>query len=179
MEKYVLIFCSHIDSYDAERFIVVQKDRPSWQKGRLNLPGGKIEKGETAYQAAIRELYEETGIANTIRMEESGTVGGEHFIIHCFTCFTTKNAIKPREGETETVTWQYWSDIRHDKNLMPNLRVIIPLMMARQKQWEITDQDGGLKRQRHTITITIPGGLPDEVSTERDQDNQLAVGACE
>lgn len=33
----------------------------NWQRGCWELPGGMIDSGETPYQAAIRELHEETG----------------------------------------------------------------------------------------------------------------------
>jgi 8-oxo-dGTP pyrophosphatase MutT (NUDIX family) len=41
---------------------MVSKTKPSWQAGRLNFPGGKIEPGETPRQAAIRENLEETAV---------------------------------------------------------------------------------------------------------------------
>jgi 8-oxo-dGTP pyrophosphatase MutT (NUDIX family) len=42
--------------------LLIEKKKPPWQQGRLNLPGGKIEVGETPVEGASRELYEETGI---------------------------------------------------------------------------------------------------------------------
>lgn len=33
-----------------------------WMPGRYCLPGGKLDKGETLIDCAVRELYEETGI---------------------------------------------------------------------------------------------------------------------
>jgi len=33
-----------------------------WMPGRYCLPGGKLDKGETLMDCALRELYEETGI---------------------------------------------------------------------------------------------------------------------
>lgn len=49
--------------FDTERRRVwlVRKQRPEWQKGRLNGIGGKIEPGETALDAIVREFAEETG----------------------------------------------------------------------------------------------------------------------
>jgi 8-oxo-dGTP diphosphatase len=44
------------------RIAVVQKKRPSWQAGRFNFPGGKIEPRESPVEAAAREMWEETGV---------------------------------------------------------------------------------------------------------------------
>jgi 8-oxo-dGTP diphosphatase len=48
---------------DARRVVVLlEKQKPLWQKGKLNGVGGKIEAGETPYQAMHREFEEETGV---------------------------------------------------------------------------------------------------------------------
>jgi len=48
---------------DAEKEVVlIQKQRPEWQKGYLNGIGGKVEKDEQPYDAMVREFKEETGI---------------------------------------------------------------------------------------------------------------------
>ena len=49
---------------DTTRVVLIKKNRPDWQKGKLNGVGGKIETGESAYRAMIREFEEETGIAD-------------------------------------------------------------------------------------------------------------------
>lgn len=41
---------------------MVRKNKPEWQKGKLNGIGGKIEAGETPHEAMVREFREETGI---------------------------------------------------------------------------------------------------------------------
>ena len=41
--------------------LVIQRGKPPY-KGEWSIPGGKIEFGETAAEAALRELREETGI---------------------------------------------------------------------------------------------------------------------
>lgn len=54
-------------SEDASRVLLVWKNRPAWQNGKLNGIGGKIEPGETPLQAMDREFVEETyfvGYAN-------------------------------------------------------------------------------------------------------------------
>ena len=43
--------------------VVIRKNRPTWQAGRLNFPGGKIELHESPLEAVAREMAEETGVA--------------------------------------------------------------------------------------------------------------------
>jgi len=45
--------------------------------GYIDMPGGKIEQGETAYEAAIREVKEETGM-RVEKLEKIGTVIEEY-----------------------------------------------------------------------------------------------------
>lgn len=45
-----------------EQVVAVRKNRPAWQAGRYNFPGGKIEAGESPLAAVARELGEETGV---------------------------------------------------------------------------------------------------------------------
>lgn len=48
------------------RVLLVQRGRPPLE-GAWNLPGGKIEPGETPAATAAREVLEETGIAIVVR----------------------------------------------------------------------------------------------------------------
>lgn len=51
-------------SEDRLKVALIKKQRPSWQQGRLNGIGGKIEPNETADQCMRREFLEETGYNN-------------------------------------------------------------------------------------------------------------------
>jgi len=44
-----------------ERVALILKQRPNWQRGRLNGVGGKVEPGEKFLDAMVREFQEETG----------------------------------------------------------------------------------------------------------------------
>jgi len=53
---------------DLSKVCLIRKNRPDWQAGKLNGIGGKIEKGELAFEAMVREFYEETGVLTNISM---------------------------------------------------------------------------------------------------------------
>ena len=64
-----------------------------WPIGFYNIPGGKIEKGETKEEAAIREFQEEVGM-NISNLQEIGTMVTEYpdriyhftlFLAHAYT----------------------------------------------------------------------------------------------
>jgi 8-oxo-dGTP diphosphatase len=59
MKRYVLGFA--FDEAGAQVALII-KARPSWQAGRLNGIGGKVEPGETALQAMVREFREEADV---------------------------------------------------------------------------------------------------------------------
>ena len=59
-DRYVLGF---VFSLDASRVLLIWKNRPEWQKGKLNGIGGKIEEGELPIDAMKREFSEETSFA--------------------------------------------------------------------------------------------------------------------
>jgi 8-oxo-dGTP pyrophosphatase MutT (NUDIX family) len=54
-------------AFDPTRQLVllIKKNRPDWMCGKLNAVGGKIESGETAIRAMIREFKEEAAIDTT------------------------------------------------------------------------------------------------------------------
>ena len=49
-------------SPDKKKVVLIKKNRPPWQAGRLNGIGGKVEPGEAIISAMIREFEEETGV---------------------------------------------------------------------------------------------------------------------
>lgn len=73
--------------------LLVQRGKPPYA-GRWSLPGGSVEPGERAAEAAAREVAEETGIAATLHRvtgvndvilrDEAGTLT-HHFVITVFT----------------------------------------------------------------------------------------------
>lgn len=55
--------CGFLFSPGLDSVALIRKNRPQWMLGRLNGIGGKIEPGETPWQAMCREFEEEAGVA--------------------------------------------------------------------------------------------------------------------
>lgn len=68
------------------RVVLVRKNRPDWQAGRLNGVGGHVEPGETSAEAMRREFAEEAGLDLT-DWEHLATISwstGETFFYRLF-----------------------------------------------------------------------------------------------
>lgn len=143
--EYVLVYARSTNKEIFKSPFVLKK-KPAFLAGVLNLPGGKLEKGETPVQAGIRELKEETGL-DTNSCSYSGHVLGDENVIHCVKCFVdTDLEFSPRPEEEEEVMWLDVKEVfKNQINLMPNLRAIIPLMESDCQNWQIIDQGGDWK----------------------------------
>ncbi len=147
LTNYVLIFCLDEAGY----FIVVEKVKPAWQKGRLNLIGGKVEDGENWRVASQRELLEETGIDCKLnQFEKMGEIllSDGAAVVHCVLArptgvSSTSTKLAPREGEVEQFYWFHFEDLQQDKRTIPNLLVMVPLFLANCKHWQIEDAPQG------------------------------------
>lgn len=141
MKHYVLCL---IQAKDTGRIIFVRKNRPEWQKGRVNLIGGKVEINESIEKAAIREIYEEVGIKFDLCNKRLGKIVdideyNAPYEVHCFKFYTEKELVLTPSSidEDEEFFWQLWKYTRHYPNLIQNLKTIIPLMFADQENWTI------------------------------------------
>jgi 8-oxo-dGTP pyrophosphatase MutT (NUDIX family) len=159
-QEYVVVYvsASPMDMGQTLPFnavLLVEKDRPSWQKGRYNLPGGKIEPGESPEETALRELREETGIEAT-QPKVMGRIVGSWGVVYCVHVICGDPTIQTMEGETERFFWEQWDGyLADDPLLMPNLKVIIPLMREGVFGWVISDEGPSGVTKSHTFSITV------------------------
>ena len=136
MQKYVLVF-PYNGTPECNDVMLIRKAKPEWQKGRLNLVGGKVEPGESFFAAAEREFREETGL-DTLAFDRAGTIRstGSDFIIGVFTCETWREH-KIISEELEPVDWYDWYSVKDDPALMDNLKVVIPLLLSGMEGWTV------------------------------------------
>lgn len=123
--------------------------------GKINGPGGKLEAGETAYEAAIREVQEELHITPT-QLEEMGVL---HFDfvdglkLHCTVFLGSEFEGTPTETREAKPEWfpidglpldRMWADDRH----------WLPEMLSGQRfqAWFRFDEDEMLSKEVHFET---------------------------
>lgn len=150
MQEYVLICLYH---YLTERVLLIKKKRPKWQEGLFNLPGGKVEPGESPLEAATRKLKEETGI-NIVaaKLRLAGTVRGSWGTIYVYYNLYTKDETYEKLTDEEPIWWPTKVGQLNDEKIIKNLRVIIPLCIKDIVDWEIRLEAWNT----HDMIITFP-----------------------
>lgn len=102
------IVCSVLVRHTDGTYLLMKRDpaKPTWPNVYEASAGGSAIKGETAQEAARRELFEETGI-RADALEPLYREQGPHTFYCGFLCETDipKDAIVLQEGETTDYRW--------------------------------------------------------------------------
>lgn len=133
--KYV---CGFLFDYNDKRVVLIRKNKPEWQKGRLNGVGGKIEPGEVPLQAMRREFMEEAGLwindwKPTITLTGHNNGG---WIVHFFCAQGPVDEVKTKTDEKVEIVPA--RDLPQD--VIYNLRWLIPLCLEDGIQFPIDVQ---------------------------------------
>lgn len=84
-KNYVLGF-----AFNDYQVLLIEKQKPAWQKGLYNGLGGHIEKDETPIAAMVREFKEECGIdTNESDWELYAEMKGDDWDCKCFRALNT------------------------------------------------------------------------------------------
>ena len=126
-KEWVAGFCFHKGEHGLV-VALIRKARPEWQRGKLNGVGGKIEKGETPWQAMVREWLEETKAISPdwMRFAMLDWSGGR---VHFFGATSPVRLALNEEGD-EPVHWRnVEAMLKEESPVIPNLRWLIPLAL--------------------------------------------------
>lgn len=136
MKRYVLGF---LFANVRTRVLLIRKDHPNWMAGKLNGIGGKVELGETAKRAMIRECKEETGLNIQYWNHFADLCGKEDdtnsrdWIVHCFAgAAKDSRDFKIRPHDNEPVSWFITTDVVRGIHgpIMPNLSWLMYMAIA-------------------------------------------------
>lgn len=135
MKSYCLGFAFWVGSAirGNDEVLLIRKNKPSWQKGKLNGVGGFIEDGESPVEAMVREFKEETNlVTENTDWEERVHLQGidedknkwEVFIFSSSLDFSKAESITDEKLEVVNL-----SNLSSRKDLMFNLHWIIPFCL--------------------------------------------------
>jgi 8-oxo-dGTP diphosphatase len=113
---------------DAE-ILLIRKKR-GFGAGKINGPGGKVDPGETALDAALRETFEELDIM-PLGAEQRGELHFQFrdgYSLHCAVFLAHKFLGQPRETEEAVPLWTPLDQIPYDE-MWADDRLWVPLLL--------------------------------------------------
>ena len=124
MQEYVLGFM--FDSRK-DRVLLIEKQKPTWQRGKYNEIGGKVEEGETPLEAMVREFTEEVGYATAPSQwshfaSMKGHVGWR---VECFMSYGQIDTAQQMESEVPGI----FPTSRIPYRAISNLHWLIPMAL--------------------------------------------------
>lgn len=117
--------CGFLFSPDRARVLLIRKNRPAWQAGKLNGVGGKIESADASPLAAMTREFREEAALEINDWQETLTLTAAEWHTHFYRAFGEVAAARAVTDERLEVhpTRQLPPDT------IPNLRWMIPLML--------------------------------------------------
>jgi len=110
--------------YKMENVLLIEKNRPAWQKGRLNGIGGKVKKGENEWSAMQREFKEEAGVY-VEEWQRICSVSGNDWTVHFF-AIANEHYFQIAEQKTDEKLFRVNTNCLREK-VINNLRWLIPM----------------------------------------------------
>lgn len=137
MKRYVVGFAFYEGMGGEEHVVLIRKNRPTWQAGRLNGVGGHIEEGEDPVDAMAREFREEAGVTIWQPLwNKFARLSGNGFEVHLFRA-KTQAAIVANTRTDEEVVHIPVSELENYEHI-PNLSWLIP--MAKSMDMDLANQ---------------------------------------
>lgn len=125
--QYTLAF---IFSSDLQKVLLITKNRPEYQAGKLNGIGGKIEAGEEPLDGMIREVREETSLEiPETKWQFAGSIEGLDWKVWTYITIYPGELADAISVTDEAVVW-YDVD-RLPSNCMDNLFWLIPFAIRK------------------------------------------------
>ena len=108
-----------------QHVVLIRKNRPEWQRGKLNGLGGRIEPGETPASAMRREFQEETGV-DIPDWKEFAVLTGTGFVVHFFYGCADWETIGRVSSLTDELVRTYQLNELGSLPTVPNAKWLIP-----------------------------------------------------
>jgi 8-oxo-dGTP diphosphatase len=134
MQEYVcgFLFFNRIagepEGFASPRLLMIHKTKPAWQKGLFNGIGGKVEPGEKAIDAMVREFYEEADLTTTKEQWNHYATVMAQPVYSVFFYKTFVDEIQQFTSKTEECVMAFERDML-PKTIVKSNKFLIPLAL--------------------------------------------------
>lgn len=105
--------------------VLVTKYKQGNKEGYYDIPGGKIEEGESPNQTAIREMKEETGLdVKNLKYKGNMIIEYPNRIFDFDVFLATKSEGEPQEFEENTSEWIEIQELLKKEKILSNIIVL-------------------------------------------------------
>jgi 8-oxo-dGTP pyrophosphatase MutT (NUDIX family) len=120
-----------------KKVALILKNRPDWQAGKWNFPGGKVEETESSQECMSREFNEECGVKTRhYDWNHIGCIRNEdNYVCEVYTMLENYVGSDIFSAEDQSVEWFSVNDL--PKNIISNLTWLIPFALNWWKQGNI------------------------------------------
>lgn len=124
MKTYVLGFCF---DQDLDNVVLIRKNRPEFQKDRLNGLGGELHDGEQMRDGMAREFREECGVdTECSAWKHFGHFHGKGFRVCCF-ALRDQHSFDMAKTMTDEIIEKHFAEEVSGWATMDNLDWLIPM----------------------------------------------------
>jgi 8-oxo-dGTP diphosphatase len=114
------------------RVLAARRTAPPEAAGRWEFPGGKVEPGETAESALVREIAEELGCSISVTgwLEGEAEIGSTH-LLRVATARLLGDEVRPAPHEHDAIRWLTSAELDDvdwlapDRPFLPELRTLL------------------------------------------------------
>lgn len=125
-KKYTDYVCGFYFDHKFQQVVLIWKNKPAWQKGKLNGVGGKIEYGELPITAMRREFHEETGILHS-EWVDLVVLTGDDWRVYFFCAIGKVDEFEYAESQEVEEVAKIEVGRLHEYNHLPNLEWLVPM----------------------------------------------------
>lgn len=135
MKKYTI---GALFTPDFEKVLLIKKEKPAWQKGKYNFPGGSVEDGESSHECVAREFKEETGL--DLPPDNWTYIGKIDNPQNYYVDMLTSICYSPENVQTLTDEKCEWIEVdKLPENIISNLAWLVPFA---KNIWKQGNADG-------------------------------------
>jgi 8-oxo-dGTP diphosphatase len=128
----------------ADRVVLIRKNRPAWQAGKLNGVGGKVEPGDRTLNDAMEREFREEACVTVYPWERYACLNWEEGVVHFYRAFVPDRLFDACQTVTDEPVeihrvHELFAPGPLRDGVTPNLLWLVPLAAHRHDTYDVID----------------------------------------